>query len=259
MSATNLIMVVIFVSLLCIIVLWLFQIKRQRTIERARKTVIYTSQIVQIHQVVDSVAQFLDDSLLNFLAKCIDDSANQLTKHKIQLDKRCQNTQEQALLWINEPKKIRKQARSRKSEGQKKRLLQMKSIIQHIRQAISRQSIPRKEALSLANSTKISKIKLACHYFQQEADDAIKNLDTQEAIFILKKTKTLLMKIDPIPSDVEHTLISCSELLTQQQEIMKQSKPQSTPRLEEELDKQEEIDKQEEMDQGWQKKQDYDS
>jgi len=245
-------MTVIFVSLLCIVALWLFQIKRQRTIERARKTVIYTSQIVQIHQVVDSVAQFLDDSLLSFLAKCIDDSATQLTKHKIQLDKRCQNTQEQALLWISEPKKVRQQARSRKSEGQQKRLLQMKSIIQHIRQAISRQSIPRKEALSLAHSTKISKIKLACHYFQQEADSAIKSQDTQGAILILKKTKTLLTKIDPTPSDLENILASCSELLNQQQEIMKQSRPQSTKRLEEEFDKQEE------MDQDWQKKQLYD-
>ena len=252
MSATNLIMVVILISVLCITALWLMQLKKQRAIERARKTVIYTAQITQINQVVDSVAQFLDDKLLSFLAKCIDDSANQLIKHKIQLDKRSRNTQEQALLWISEPKKIRKQARSRKSESQQKRLLQMKSIIQYIRQAISRHTIPRKEALSLANSTKIGKIKLACHYYQQEADSAIKGQDTQAAILILKKTKTLLMKIDPIPSDLEQTLAHCNELLKQQQEVMKQSKPQSTKRLEEEFDKQEE------MDQDWQKKQDYD-
>lgn len=252
MSATNLIMAVILVSLLCITALWLMQIKKQRAIERARKTVIYTSQITQIHQVVDSVAQFLDDKLLSFLAKCIDDSANQLAKHKIQLDKRSQNTREQALLWISEPKKIRKQARSRKSESQQKRLLQMKSIIQHIRYAISKHAIPRKEALFLANSTKISKIKLACHYYQQEVDIAIKKQDTQGAIQILKKIKALLMKIEPTPTDLEHTLTSCGELLTKQQEIMKQSKPQSTKRLEEEFDKQEE------MDQDWQKKQDYD-
>ena len=228
------------------------QVKKQRTIERARKTVIYTAQITQINQVVDSVSQFLDDPLLSFLAKCIDDSANQLIKNKIQLDKRSRNTQEQALLWISEPKKIRKQARSRKPESQQKRLLQMKSIIQHIRQALSRHTIPRKEALSLAKSTKISKIKLACHYYQQETDSAIKSQDTQTAIQTLKKTKTLLMKIDPTPSDLEQTLSRCNELLKEQQEIMKQSKPQSTKRLEEEFDKQEE------MDQDWQKKQDYD-
>jgi hypothetical protein len=252
MSATNLIIVVILVSVLCITALWLIQIKKHRAIERARKTVIYTSQITQIHQVVDSVAQFLDDNLLNFLAKCINDSANQLVKNKILLDKRTKNTQEQALLWISEPKKIRQQARSRKSESQQKRLLQMKSIIQHIRYAISKHTIPRKEALSLASSTKISKIKLACHYLLQEADSAIKNQETQGAIQVLKRIKTLLMQINPIPSDLEHTLASCSELLEQQQEIMKQSKPQSTKRLEEEFDKQEE------MNQDWQKKQDYD-
>lgn len=252
MSATNLIMAVIFVSLICIITLWVFQIKKQRAIERARKTIIYTSQIAQIHQVVDSVAQFLDDRLLSFLAKCIDDSVNQLVKNKIQLDSRSQNTQEQALLWISEPKKTRQQACSRKSEGQQKRLLQMKSILQHIRHAISKHTILRKEAIFLTNSTKISKIKLACYYHQQEANNAIKNQDTQGAILILKKIRALIMQIDPIPRDLEHTLASCSELLIEQQEIMKQSKPQNTKRLEDEFDRQEEID------QDWQKKQDYD-
>ncbi len=252
MSATNLIMVVILISILCVTVLWLFQIKRQRAIERARKTVIYTSQITQIHQIVESAAQFLDDNLLTFLAKRIDDSANQLAKHKIQLDKRSRNTQEQALLWISEPKKIRKQARSRKPESQQKRLLLLKSIIQHIRQAISKHTIPRKEALSLANSTKISKIKLACYYHQQDADSAIKGQDTQAAIQTLKKIKALLLQVDPRPADLEHTFTNCNELLEQQQELMKQSKPQSTKRLEEEFDKQEE------MDQDWQKKQLYD-
>ncbi len=252
MSATNLIMVVILISILCITILWLFQIKRQRAIERARKTVIYTAQITQIHQIVESAAQFLDDNLLCFLAKRIDESANQLAKHKIQLDKRSRNTQEQALLWISEPKKIRKQARSRKPESQQKRLLLLKSIIQHIRQAISKHTIPRKEALSLASSTKVSKIKLACYYHQQDADNAIKKQDTQAAIQTLKKIKALLSQVEPRPADLEHNFISCSELLEQQQEIMKQSKPQSTKRLEEEFDKQEE------MDQDWQKKQLYD-
>jgi hypothetical protein len=252
MSATNLIMAVIFVSLLCIITLWFFQMKKQRAIERARKTVIYTSEIAQIHQVVDSVAQFLDDNLLTFLAKCVDDGAHQLTKHNIQLDKRSKNTQEQALLWIGEPKKIRQQARTRKPESQQKRLLKMKSIIQNIRNALSKKNIPRKEALSLAKSTKISKIKLACHYYQQEADGAIKKQDTQAAIQALKKAKNLLGQIKPTPSDLEHTLTSCSELLEQQQGVMRNSKPQSTKRLEDEFDKEEE------MDQDWQKKQDYD-
>jgi len=253
MSATNLIMTVIFISLICIITLWLFQIKRQRAIERARKTVIYTSQIVQIHQTVDSIAQFLDDKLLHFLARCIDDSVNQLIKHKIQPDKRSLNTQEQALLWISESRKIRQQSRSRKPENQQKRLLKMKSIIQHIRHAISKHTIPRKEALSLVASTKVSKIKLTCYYQQQEVDSAIKNQDTQEAIQILKNIKALLVQIKPTPNELEHTLINCNELLKQQQEIMKQSKPQTTKRLEDEFDKEEE------MDQDWQKKQDYDS
>lgn len=252
MSASNLIMAVIFVCLICIITLWFFQLKKQRRIERARKSVIYTSQITQIHQVVESVAQFLDDKLLIFLAQCVDNSISQLDKHNIDIDKRCKNTQEQALLWISEPKKIRQQARSRKSESQQKRLLKLKSIIQHIRHAISKNKIPRKEALALASSTKISKIKLACHYFQQEADHAIKKQDTQSAIQALKKIKGLLIQLKPVPGDLENTFTRCNELLEQQQGVMKLSKPQSTKRLEEEFAKQEE------MDQDWQKKQDYD-
>lgn len=252
MSTTNLIIAVIVVCLICIITLWFFQLKKQRAIERARKSVIYTSQITQIHQLVESVAQFLDDKLLVFLAQCVDNSIAQLEKHKIDIDKRCKNTQEQALLWISEPKKVRQQARSKKSESQQKRLLKLKSIIQHIRYAVSKNKIPRKEALALANSTKISKIKLACHYFQQEADDAIKKQDTQSAIGALKKIKGLLAQLKTVPSQLENTLTNCNELLEQQQNIMKQSRPQNTKRLEEEFDKQEE------MDQDWQKKQDYD-
>jgi hypothetical protein len=252
MSVTNLIIAVIFVSLLCISTLWFFQIKKQRAIERARKTIIFTSQIAQIHQIVDSLAHFLDDSLLAFLAKNINESIDQLKKHNIEPDKRSQNTQEQARLWISEPKKIRKQARSRKPEKQQKRLLQMKSIIQFIRQALSRRSLSRKEALSLADSTKIGKIKLACYYYQQGADKAIQNQDAQEAIKTLKKIKALLAKIDPLPSDLKNTLDRCETLLKEQQDIIKESRPSGTKRLEDEFDKQEELD------QDWQKKQLYD-
>lgn len=252
MSTTNLIFTVILVSLLCIAVLWIFQIKKQRAIERARKTVIFTSQIAQIHQIVDSLAHFLDDTLLHFLSKSVDDSIKQLIKYNIQPDKRSQNTQEQAQIWISETKKVRKQSRTRKPEKQQKQLLQMKSIIQLIRQSLSRRAISRKEALSLASSTKISKIKLACHYFQQDADKAIKNQDPQAASLALKKIKALLLKVDPLPSSLKNRLVSCNELLAQQHEIVKQSKTSSTKRLEEEFDKQEEID------QDWQKKQLYD-
>ena len=173
-------------------------------------------------------------------------------KYNIQPDKRSQNTQEQAQIWISETKKVRKQSRTRKPEKQQKQLLQMKSIIQLIRQSLSRRAISRKEALSLASSTKISKIKLACHYFQQDADKAIKNQDPQAASLALKKIKALLLKVDPLPSSLKNRLVSCNELLAQQHEIVKQSKPSSTKRLEEEFDKQEEID------QDWQKKQLYD-
>ena len=128
----------------------------------------------------------------------------------------------------------------------------MKSIIQLIRQALSRRSLSRKEALSLADSTKISKIKLACHHHQREADEAIKNQNTQTAIQSLNKVKSLLTNIDPLPSSLKSTLEKCSQLLEQQQGILKESRPNGTKRLEDEFDKQEEID------QDWQKKQLYD-
>jgi len=252
MSITSLIIAVIFVSVLCIATLWIFQIKKQRAIERARKTIIFSSQITQINQIVDSLAHFLDDSLLAFLSKSIDESIEQLNKYNIEPDKRSKNIQEQAQLWINEPKKVRKQSRTRKPEKQQKRLLQMKSIIQFIRQALSRRSLSRKEALSLANSTKIGKVKLACYYYQQDADRAIQEQDTQAAIQALKKIKARLVKIDPLPNDLQKTLNKCDTLLKEQQNTIKNSRPSSTKRLEDEFDKQEEID------QDWQKKQLYD-
>jgi hypothetical protein len=128
----------------------------------------------------------------------------------------------------------------------------MKSIIQFIRQALSRRSLSRKEALSLANSTKIGKVKLACYYYQQDADRAIQEQDTQAAIQALKKIKARLVKIDPLPNDLQNTLNKCDTLLKEQQNTIKNSRPSGTKRLEDEFDKQEEID------QDWQKKQLYD-
>lgn len=241
MSITSLIIAVISVSAICISTLWIFQIKKQRAIERARKKIIFTSQISQIHEIVESLAHFLDDNLLAFLAKSISENIEQMDKHNIEPDKRSQNTQEQAKLWMSAPRKIRKQFQNKKPEKKQARLLQMKSITQFIRQAISRRSISRKEALSLVDSTKIGKIKLTCYYHQQDADKAIQNNNTAVAIQALKKI-----------NDLQVTLDKSNTLLKEQQETIKNTRSSGTKRLENEFDKQEEIDH------DWQKKQLYD-
>lgn len=252
MSTTTLILIVLIVSVICIATLWLFQIKKQRAVERARKTILYSSQITQIHQVVDETAQFLDNTLLAFLSSQVDNGISRLIKHKIQPDKRCQNTQEQAQLWINDAQKIRQQALNRKSEGQQKRLLMLKNIIQYIRLAVSKNAISRKEAKALAYSTKISKVKLFCYYYQLEIDTALKEGNSEAATNSLKKMKALLAQLSSLPQELEEQSAHCNQLLEQQQKVVKESKNTNDKRLEEEFDKQEEID------QDWQKKQHYD-
>lgn len=252
MSMTTLILIVVIVSALCIAMLWIFQIKRQRAIERARKTIIYNSQISQIQQVVEETALFLDNKLLAFLAGQVDAAIKGLVKNKIQPDKHCQNIQEQSLLWINDAQKIRQQALTKKSEGQQKRLLLLKNIIQYIRQSVSRNAISRKEAKSLASSTKLSKVKLFCHYYQQDIDQAVKEGNAEMATLSIKKMKGLLAQLSSLPQDLEEQLSQCNKLLEQQQKTIKESKANNDKRLEEEFDKQEEID------QDWQKKQHYD-
>lgn len=248
MSTTMLIMIVLIVSSLCIAVLWIFQVKKQQAIERARKTIIYTSQITQIQQVVEETALFLDNKLLAFLASQVDNSIARLMKHKIEPDKRCQNIQENAQLWISNPHNVRQQTTTKKSEGQQKRLLLLKNIIQYIRAAAGKSVISRKEAKSLAFSTKLAKVKLFCHYYQQDIDEAINSHRAEMAIITIKKMKTLLAQFSTLPKELAAQSDKCNALLEEQQALVKASKAQSNKRLEEEFDKQEEID------QDWQKK-----
>ena len=256
MSTTSLVLIAVLICVLCLVSLWVAQLKRQRAIEKARKTIIYTAQINQLKQVAEGTAKYLDDELIKFLAQRIEYSAQLLTRHKIIPDKRCLHTIEQAQGWASEPKSLRKQARKGKAETQQKCLTLLKSIIQHIRQGVMEHQVSRSEANKLALATKISKIKLSCQHHRQQAEEALKSGELQQGNASLKKIKALLSKISPLPTDLQQQLIECQGLIdTTQSTINEQSDNLSSKRLEAEFDKEEEQDKQ---DQTWQKKQLYD-
>jgi hypothetical protein len=253
MSTTSLIFIVILVCALCIISLWAVQLKRQRAIEKARKTIIYTAHINQLQQIAEATAKYLDDQLIQFLASRIDYSAQLLTRHKIIPDKRCQHVIEQAQGWAADPKMLRKQARKGKPESQQKILSLLKSIIQHIRQGVMEHQVSRNQANQLAHATKFSKIKLNCNHYQKMADEALKTGELQQGINTLKKIKALIGKVSPLPTDLQQQLIECQGLIDNtQQTLNEQSENSSSKRLEEAFDKEEE------QDQDWQKKQLYD-
>lgn len=253
MSTTQLILVAITVCVICLASLWLAQIKRQRAIERARKTVIYNAQINQLQQIAEATALFLDDQLIQFIAKRIQSSAQILTDNKITPDKRSLNSVELAQQWINEPSQLRKQAQKAKPESQQKRLSLLKSMIQHIRQGVLEKQVTRSEAKQLAIATKLSKIKLSCEYLQQQANEHCQNGDLQQGISQLKKIKSLFDQISPLPNDLKQRLIECDSQINQIQETLnEQNESTSSKRLEEEFDKLEE------QEQDWQKKQLYD-
>jgi hypothetical protein len=253
MSTTSLVLIAVLICALCVASLWVVQLKRQRAIERARKTIIYSSQINQLQQIAEATARYLDDQLIKFLASRIAYSAQLLSRNKITPDKRCQHIIEQAQSWATEPKILRKQARKGKAESQQKTLILLKSIIQHIRQGVMEHQVNRNDASQLANATKFSKIKLNCHHHQQLADEVLKKGELQQGIHALKKIKTLLNKVSPLPTDLKHQLIECQGLIDRTQlTLNEQSESSSKKRLEEEFDKQEK------QDQDWQKKQLYD-
>ncbi|MGK0250211.1 MAG: hypothetical protein ACI910_002980 [Oleispira sp.] len=253
MSATRLIFIVILVCALCIISLWAAQLKRQRAIEKARKTIIYTAQITQLQQIAEATAQYLDDQLIQFLASRIDYIAQLLTLHKITPDKRCQHVIEQAQGWATDPKMLRKQSRKGKTEKQQKILILLKSIIRHIRQGVMEHQVSRNQANQLAHATKISKIKLNCNHYQKVAKEALKTGELQQGINTLKKIKALLAKVSPLPTDLQQQLIECQDLIDNtQQTLNEQSENSSSKRL------REVFDKDEEQDQEWQKKKLYD-
>ena len=252
MSISSLMLVAVLICVLCVVSLWIVQLKRQRTIEKARKTIIYNAQITQLQQTAEATAQYIDDQLIRFLASRIDYYAQQLHKHKIAPDKRCQLFIEQAQNWTTEPKSLRKQARKNKPVNQQKSLNLLKSIISHIRQSVMEHQINRNEAKLLAHATRFGRIKLNCWHFQQAAEEALKAGELLQGIESLKKVKTLLTKASPLPKDLEQQLIKCQELIDKTQQTLNK-KPESTgsKRLEEEFDKEEEQDQQ----QDWQKKQ----
>jgi hypothetical protein len=253
MSTTTLILIAIAISLLCLAAMWLAQFKRQRTIERARKTVIYNAHINQLQQIVEATAQYLDDSLIEFLANRVHHNGQILSQNKITPDKRSLHTLELAQIWTADPKALRKQARQNKAESQQKCLILLKAIIQHIRQGVMEHQISRNEAKQLAFATKISKVKLSCNHYQQLADTAFKTGELQQGISLLKKLKLLLSKVSPLPNDLQQLQIECQGLIDKTQETLNEQNEHSTgKRLEEEFDKEEE------QEQDWQKKQLYD-
>jgi hypothetical protein len=251
MSTSTFVIIAILICATCLGCLWLVQLKRQRAIERARKTIIYNAQINQLQQIAESTAQYLDDSLIQFLANRINYNAQILINNKIVPDKRCQHTIELARSWADNPKALRKQARKGKAETQQKSLILLQSIIQHIRQSVMEHQTNRAEAKRLAQATKISKIKLNCHHRQELANEALDSGELQQGINQLKKIKTLLSKVSPMPNDLQQIMIECQGLIDNTQQTINASKEETgSKRLEDEFDKLEEQD--------WQKKQLYD-
>lgn len=241
------------VCTLCIISLWAAQLKRQKAIEKARNNIIYTAQIMQLHQIIEATATYLDDQLIQFLTNRIDYSAQLLTRHKITPDKRCQHIIEQAREWATDPIMLRKQAQNEKPESQQKILSLLKSIIQHIRQSVMEHKISRDQANQLAHATKFSNIKLNCYHHQQMAKEALKTGELQQGIDTLKKIKALLDKVSPLPTDLQQQLSECQDLIDNTRQTLKeQNEKSSSKRLEEEFDKERE------QDQEWQKKKLYD-
>ena len=253
MSTSTFIIIAILICAACLAFLWLAQLKRQRAIERARKTIIYNAQINQLQQIAESTAQYLDDSLIQFLANRINYNAQVLVNNKIVPDKRCQHAIELARSWLDNPKTLRKQARKGKAETQQKCLILLKSIIQHIRQSVMEHQTNRVEAKQLAQATKISKIKLSCSHYQQLADEAFSEGELQQGVTQLKKIKALLNKMSSLPNDLQQIKIECQGLIDNTQQTINSSKEETgSKRLEDEFDKLEE------QDQEWQKKQLYD-
>ena len=253
MSTTTLILIAIAICLICLASLWIVQLNRQRAIERARKTVIYTSQINQLLQIAEATAQFLDDQLIQFLANRVIYSAQKLTENKISLDKRCLHSIEQARSWLNEPKLLRKQARAGKSESLQKQLSLLKSIIQHIRQGVMDHEINRNQAKQLANATKLSKVKFSCFHYQQQASEDLKSGDLSGGMNHFKKIKSLLERISPLNNEFQALLSECDSQIDKiQNTIKEQSDNSGSQRLADEFDKLEE------QEQDWQKKQLYD-
>ena len=253
MSTSTFIVIAILICAACLACLWLAQLKRQRAVERARKTIIYNAQINQLQQIAESTAQYLDDSLIQFLANRINYNAQVLLNNKIVPDKRCQHTIELAQSWRENPKALRKYARKNKAETQQKSLVLLRSIIQHIRQSVIEHQTNRSEAKQLAYATKISKIKLSCSHYQKLADEAFNGEEPQQGLIQLKKIKALLTKASPLPNDLKQIMIECQGLIDDKQQIINDNKEETgSKRLEDEFDKLEE------QDQDWQKKQLYD-
>ncbi len=258
MSTITLILIIIMICLICLSCLWFIQVKRQRAIERARKSALYNSRITQLHEISVTIAHFLDDQLILFLANRIIHTIHQLNINKLTPAPHSVQVFAQAQDWIKDPGALRTLASATPEESRPKQLSLLKAIVGHIRESLQEHKLTTNDAQQLVKMAKLGKIKSSYYHNQKLANESLQQGDLKYGLLLLHRIKSLLKGAPHLDNELKQQLIACNNQIDEIQKALDEQAPSKQSENKDSKRLADEFDKLEAQQQDWQKKQLYD-
>ena len=250
MSTTSLVILASLVAISALAALWLIQYRQHKAIERARKSVIYTDSMRELHQAVEQAASLIDNKVIEFCAQQLIKLADKLTQLGANKNKVAAHALQSAQQWAENPALVKQKAETVISESNATSMRSaMKVLIRHVREAATRRECSVPAANQLIRALRASNLRLSSQFYMQKAGAAAKLSNHRLALMHYRKLKGILVKQKNLPEELQATLTQLDELIQQQQDQQKQQNDNNADkRLEAEFDKMEE------QDQDWEKK-----
>ena len=226
-------------------IVWLIQYRQQKAIEKARAAVLCSDGIRELHQLVESTALVLDDSLIQFAGQRITALSKQLSFLGTGSDKKLSNMSIVAQQWANKPASARREGSGlpeNPKQAQNCSIL-LKHLLGHIRNAVKEKKIDVGQAKQLANRTRISNIKLITRFYTQQGKAAVSINKHRLALRHFKKARQILEQHSSLPEDLKKMKETINQDITREQDALKeQTAGNSEKRLETEFNRLEEDD-----------------
>lgn len=250
MSTTSLIILASLVAICALAALWLIQYRQQKAIERARKSVIYTDSMRELHQAAEQAACLIDTKVIEFCAHQLINLADKLNQLGTAKNKIAAQALQAAHQWIDNPALLKQKNDTVISESNATSIRSaMKTLMRHVREAATRRECSVPAANQLIRALRTANLRLSAQFYLQKGDSAAKLNTPRLALLHYRKLKGILVKQKKLPEELKATLSQLDELIQQQQDLQKQQNDNNADkRLEAEFDKLEE------QDQDWEKK-----
>ena len=250
MPTTSLVILASLVAVSALAALWLIQYRQHKAIERARKSVIYTDAMRELHQAVEQTACLIDNKVVEFCAQQLITLSGKLNQLGVSQNKVATQALQAAQQWNDNPALLKQKGQTEVSESNVTAMrAAMKVLIRHVREAATRRECSVPAANLLIRALRSSNLRLSSQFYIQKGDAAAKLSNHRLALMHYRKLKGILVKQKSLPEELQNTLKQLDDLIQQAQNEQKQQTDNNADkRLEAEFDKMEE------QDQDWEKK-----